>query len=99
MSDRASTDVNLRATLQAVSSGDNATPVNIWADPTTHGLVLGSVTATPAVAATIFDNQQTVTTSAVALATQALTQGITVQALSTNTVSVFVGNSSVTTSL
>lgn len=60
--------------------------------------VSGTVTDTPPLVSTGFNNQQTVTTSAVALATNTLTQGITIEALSTNTVSVFVGFSGVTTS-
>jgi hypothetical protein len=60
--------------------------------------ISGTVTATPPVAGTIYNGQSTATTSAVAIASsQALTQGVTVEALSTNTVSVFIGNSSLTT--
>jgi len=57
------------------------------------------VTATPAVAGTIYNGQKAVTASAATIATtQAITQGVTVEALSTNTISVFVGASGVTTS-
>lgn len=45
-----------------------------------------------------FSGQQAVTATAAALATHTLTSGICVQALSTNTISVFVGPSGVTTS-
>ena len=50
------------------------------------------------VASSLVNNQQTATTSAVALPSNTLTQGITIEALSTNTVSVFVGGAGVTTS-
>lgn len=46
----------------------------------------------------LINNQQTATTSAVALPSGILTQGVVIEALSTNTVNVFVGGSGVTTS-
>lgn len=39
MPDRQHYDVNNQGSLIVVSSGDNATPVTLWADPTTHALV------------------------------------------------------------
>lgn len=48
--------------------------------------------------AAILSGQQAVTASAVALATHTLAKGICVNALSTNSISVFVGPSGVTTS-
>jgi len=48
--------------------------------------------------AAILSGQQSVTASAVALATHTLAKGICVNALSTNSISVFVGPSGVTTS-
>jgi hypothetical protein len=50
------------------------------------------------VPAAIISGQQSVTASAAALATNTLTKGLCVQALSTNTISVFVGPSGVSTS-
>lgn len=52
----------------------------------------------PAPPTTVLSGQQAVTASAVALASHALTRGICVTALSTNSISVFVGPSGVTTS-
>lgn len=37
--DRASHDTNIVPSLIVVSNADNLTPVNLWADPTTHALV------------------------------------------------------------
>lgn len=48
-------------------------------------------------ASTIYSDQQVVTASAVALTTQALINGVTIKAKSTNAGSVFVGGSGVTT--
>jgi hypothetical protein len=48
--------------------------------------------------ATILSGQQAVTASAVALATNSLTKGICVEGLSSNTISIYVGPSGVTTS-
>lgn len=42
MADRARFDQNLIHTLTVVSSADNATPVTLWADPTTHALVVNA---------------------------------------------------------
>ena len=42
MTDRASSDVNLKYTIMAVSSADGKTPVNLWADPSTHALVVNA---------------------------------------------------------
>lgn len=39
MADRARLDVNTFPSLLAVSNADGATPVTLWADPTTHGLI------------------------------------------------------------
>lgn len=40
MADNASRDENRVTTLMAVSSADNVTPVNLWADPDTHALLV-----------------------------------------------------------
>lgn len=51
-----------------------------------------------AVASSFSNNQATVGTSAAALPSNALINGVIVQALSTNTVSIYIGGSGVTTS-
>jgi hypothetical protein len=40
MADRARSDSNYEKTLIAVSNADGETPVSLWADPTTHALVI-----------------------------------------------------------
>jgi hypothetical protein len=84
--------------LVAASTADGVTPVVLEADPTTHALVIEATFAAIALPSTIRNNQQTVTTSAVALPSGALTQGVILEALSTNTISIFVGGVGVTTS-
>lgn len=63
-------------------------------------VVSGTVTANtvPSLSSTILSGQQSVTTGDVALATNTLTHGICVTAFSTNTASVFVGTTGVSTS-
>jgi len=53
---------------------------------------------TPVMVSSFATNQQSVTTSAAALGTQATARGICVEALSSNTLSIFIGGSGVTTS-
>lgn len=67
----------------------------------TNGFLDVNVEATiaaPTLATTLVNGQQTVTTSAVALPSGALTQGVVLGSLSTNTASIFVGATGVTTS-
>lgn len=62
-------------------------------------LVLATISVGPAELPTsLVNGQQTVTTSPVALPVGVLTQGAVLESLSTNTVSIFVGGSGVTTS-
>lgn len=59
--------------------------------------ISGTVTANPgALPGTVIAGQKAVTSTVSSLASNALTQGVIIEALSTNTVSVFVGTSSVT---
>lgn len=61
-------------------------------------LVLATVSVGPAeLPTTLVNGQQTVTTSPVALPLGVLTQGVILESLSTNTVSIFVGGAGVTT--
>lgn len=84
--------------LVGLSSGDGKTPVPVAVDPAT-GALLSEVVVSPAeLPSTIINGQQTVTTSPMALSTNALSEGIIIEALSTNTVSVFIGGSGVSTS-
>ena len=76
--------------------GSGAVPVAV--DPATGGLVVSATISPGSLPATLVNGQQTVTTSAVALPSGALTQGVVLEALSTNTVSIFVGATGVTTS-
>lgn len=65
----------------------------------TNGYLLTTVSVGPPTLPTaLVNNQQTVTTSAVALTSGALTEGVILESLSTNTVSIFVGGAGVTTS-
>jgi len=97
-------DDNRVVSLLGASNADGLTPIVIWADPSTHRLLVnstitGSITADN-LGTTVKSGQKTYTSgSAVAIATtDTLKNGLIIQALSTNTVSVFVGPSGVTTS-
>lgn len=88
-------DANRVPFLVAASVADGVTPVTLEADPVTHQLQVsssggggGSTTN-----ANIYTGQQTSNTSAVQLtaSSQTLTNGVILQALSTNTASIFVG--------
>lgn len=91
-------DDNRRTFLTALSYLDGQTAVPLYGDPSTHELLVETTVSTGALPGTLRNGQQTVTTSAVALPAGALTQGVILESLSTNTVSIFIGNSSVTTS-
>lgn len=82
--------------LIGLASDNSGVIVPVAVDKNT-GAILSENNTVP-LASSIYDNQQTVTNTAAALSSQSLTQGIIIEALSTNTVSVFVGNSGVTTS-
>lgn len=94
------TAANLNATV--VGTGTFAVQATLSAETTK---VIGTVnqgtspwvtSITPPIAGTIYSGQKAVTGSAAAISTtQAITQGVTVEALSTNTISVFVGPSGV----
>lgn len=49
MADRSRYDSNLNPSLIAASSADGIAPVSLWADPVTHGLILGSTSLTGSV--------------------------------------------------
>jgi len=76
------------------STGKGLVPVAV--DPTT-GAVLMEVTST-SLPSTVIAGQQAVTATAAALPLGALTNGVIVTGLSTNTISVFIGPAGVTTS-
>ncbi len=77
---------------------DNSGPVPVAVDPAT-GALLTTATINPVVLPTVLvSGQQTVTGSAAALTSGALSEGVVLEALSSNTVSIFVGKSGVTTS-
>lgn len=64
----------------------------------TNGFLISIVSVGPTLPTALVNNQQTVTTSAVALPAGALTEGVILESLSTNTASIFVGGVGVTTS-
>lgn len=99
MTDRAGFDQNNRNTLIALDNDGSRAIVELYADPLTHRLLVDSTGgSTPSLPTTVINGHQTATGTATALATGALTQGVIFEGLSTNTVSIFVGGPSVTTS-
>ena len=74
------------------ATGANSLPVVIASDQTL------AVSVSNVGSAAVFNGQQTCTTSAANLPSQAITQGVRLVALGSNTGTVFVGGSSVTTS-
>lgn len=96
----APTDANRNRVLLGVSEADGETPLALEINPNTgRALVDAEVTVSPAeLPAALVNNQQTVTASAAALPSGTLTQGVILESLSSNTVSVFVGGAGVTTS-
>lgn len=103
MADIASRDQNRNVTLQAVSSTDFISTVNLWADPITHALLVaisGSITIVEASPTTVLNGKTTVTTAGtrVVLASSTTIKSVTVKALSTNTGLIYVGNSTVSSS-
>lgn len=91
-------DDNNQSALTVTSNDGNATPVKLWADPTTHGLILGGSVGT--ITAPVKVGQTTSNTSAVQLSAVSTpsVNGILVQGLSGNALSVYIGGSGVTTS-
>lgn len=77
---------------------DGKTPVPVAVDPATGAIITEIDTSAGSLPGTIRNGQQTVTTGAVALPGGALTQGVVLESLSTNAVSIFVGSTAVTTS-
>jgi hypothetical protein len=75
-------------------SGSSTAPV----DPTNGVAVYCTTGCGAANPSTVYSNQQTVTTSAAALPTKALVNGIVITAPSTNSATIYVGPSGVTTS-
>lgn len=76
---------------------DEESTVPIAVNPTTGYLLAETISGGISLPSTLVNGQQTVTTSAVALPSNALTQGVILESLSTNTVSIFIGGSGVTT--
>lgn len=85
-----------RAPLLAGWASDNSGPVPVAVDKTTGAILTSASSAI--LPTTLRNSQQTVTTSAVALSAGALSEGVVLESLSTNTVSIFVGGTGVTTS-
>lgn len=83
--------------LSGLASDGSGVAVPVAVDPAT-GRILTSSTTSGGLPTALVNNQQTVTNSAVALPSGALTQGVVLESLSTNTVSIFIGGSGVTTS-
>ncbi len=71
--------------------------IPVAVDPIT-GAIIVEVDTGGTLPSTLVSGQQTVTTTAAALPNKTLSQGVILESLSTNTVSIFVGDSSVTTS-
>lgn len=75
---------SITGNAEYVYSTDHALDVNVTIGPTS-------------LPSTVVNNQQVVTTSAVALPSGTITEGFVLQALSTNSVSIFAGGAGVTT--
>jgi hypothetical protein len=91
-------DNNRIPLMGGISYLNAAVSVPATFDPATGAQLVTAVASAAELPSTIQNGQQTVTTSAVALPTGALTQGVILESLSTNTVSIFIGASGVTTS-
>jgi len=96
----APTDANRRPVMMAVSAADSVTPLPLEIDPNTGALLVG---ATVTVAAAdlpkvVVSGQQTVTTSAAAMPTGALTQGVVVESAAANVNNIYIGPATVTAS-
>jgi hypothetical protein len=91
--------VNHAPLLSGLASDGSGAEVPVAVDKDTGELFVssGGGTTTPTVPS-IVSGQQTATSSAAALSSHSLKQGVVLQALSTNTVSVFIGPSGVTSS-
>lgn len=88
---------NRQPVITGLSSVNGRDVVPIAVDPAT-GAVITEVELTAAsLPAAMVNGQQTVTTSAVALPSNVLEVGVILEALSTNTVSIFIGGPGVTT--
>jgi hypothetical protein len=73
---------------------DGKTPIPVSVDPATGAIIQEGGSAS--LPSTIVYGQQTVTNTATALPNKVLTQGVILESLSTNTVSIFIGDASVT---
>ena len=91
-------DQNRAPVMGAVSSADGVTVEPLEINTSTGRLLVDASSSSSSLPTAIINGQATVGTSAAALANNVLTQGVIVQALSTNSVSIYVGNSNVTTS-
>lgn len=92
-------DANRRTLLTGVSSSDNTTLLPVEIDPTTGAINVLAVSGTAALPTTLGYNQVTITGTATQLTTKALKVGVIVQAMSTNTASIYIGDSTVTASI
>lgn len=83
---------NNKSTLAAVSNADGETPVYLYADPTTHTLIIGATAPT-----VIYNGKTTVTTAGtrVTLAASQAVKSVAIKALVANTGTIYVGNASV----
>ncbi len=76
---------------------DTGTGLAVPVLSTAGELLVDATLSAPSLPSAAVNGQQTATTSAVALPSGVLTQGVVLEALSTNTVSIFVGTTGVTT--
>lgn len=92
-------DQNRVPVIAGVSSVDGLTVLPAEINPTTGRLLVDTATSSGGLPTSGFSNQVTVGTTAVQLPSNVLTQGVIVQALSTNSVSIYLGfSNTVTTS-
>jgi hypothetical protein len=89
-------DANRVPTLLGVSTADGITPVPVEVNPSTGQLQVNTGAGGGLPTAVVY-GQKAVTATAAVLPTAALTEGVIITGLSTNTISVFIGDASVTT--
>ena len=91
---RARHDVNLVPTITGVSSTDGETPIDIYVNPVTHGLLLD--TSSMYGSASIATNQVTVSSTATLIAaTRSTRRGVIITNLGST--AIYIGTSGVTT--
>lgn len=91
-------DNNRRSLLGGVSYLDPSVLVAGTFDPSTGAQLVAVTQNASSLPTTPINGQKSVTTSASSIGTATFTEGVVVKALSTNTASIFVGDSNITTS-